>query len=155
MNVLIIDNSEQIKPVLSDTAANISLYIDEVQALNAIEKEQPSVVFLNYAVRKEETLEYIKLILKASTDCKIIIIADELHQEKILHCLFAGAKGYQQIKQLGFYVNKLLKVVSAGELWVTRHMTTIALVNLRLRSTLKGVSLSDLQYMVNENIDSV
>ena len=87
INVLIIDNSEQIKPVLSDAEAKFSLYIDEVQALNAVEKTQPSVVLLNYAVRKEETTEYIKLILEAGIDCKIVVITDELNQEKKLNCL--------------------------------------------------------------------
>ncbi len=132
MNVLVIDNSEQIKPVLSDTAANISLYIDEVQALNAVEKKQPSIVFLNYAVRNEETVEYIKLILKARTDCKIVVIADKLNQEKIVNCVIAGANGFQQIKQLGFYADKLLKVIDAGETWLSRRMEAVVLDNLRL-----------------------
>ena len=133
INVLLIDKSEQIKPVLSDTVANISLFIDEVKALNAVEKKQPSVVLLNYAVRKEETAEYIKLILKACVDCKIVVIADELSQEKILDCLIAGAKGYQEIKQLDVYADKLLRVIDAGEAWITRHMVAILLDNLRRR----------------------
>ena len=131
INVLIIDNSEQIKSALSDTVANISLYIDEVQALNAVEIKQPSVVLLNYSVRKEETAEYIKLIVKASTDCKIVVVADELGQEKTLECLMAGAKGYQEIRQLDFYADKLIKVIDAGEAWITRKMVAILLDNLR------------------------
>jgi len=144
-NVLIIDNSEQIKPALSDTETNISLYIDEVQALNAVEKEQPSVIFLNYAVRNEETAEYIKLILKARIGCKIIVIADELNQEKILHCLIAGAKGYQHIKQLDYYADKILKAIDAGEAWITRRMVAIVIDNLRLQSTLSGIPYLDLR----------
>ena len=132
INVLIIDNAEEIKPVLSDTVANISLYIDEVQALNAIEKQQASVVLLNYAVRKEETAEYIKLILEVSTDCKIVVIADELGQEKTLNCLIAGATGYQELKQLDFYADKLIKVIDAGEAWITRRMVATLLNNLRI-----------------------
>ena len=132
INVLIIDNSEQLKLALSDTAAKMSPYIDEVQALNAVEKKQPSVVMLNYAVRKEETAEYIKLILDVSADCKIVVVADELSQEKILKCLIAGAKGYQEIKQLEFYAEKLIKVIDAGEAWITRRMVAILLDNLRL-----------------------
>ena len=132
MNVLIIDNSEQIKPVLSDAVANFSLYIDEVQALNAVEETQPSVVLLNYAVRKEETTEYIKLILEAGTDCKIVVITDELNQEKKLNCLIAGATGFQEIKYLDCYDGKLLKVVDEGEAWISRRMVTILLDKLRL-----------------------
>ena len=132
INVLIIDNAEEIKPVLSGTVANIALYTDEVQALNALEKKRFSVILLNYAVRKEETAEYIRLILKASMDCKIVVIAEELSQEKILNCLTAGAKGYQENKQLDCYVDKLIKVVDAGEAWISRYMVAVLLDTLRL-----------------------
>ncbi len=132
INVLIIDNSEEIKPVLSSTVANIALYSDEVLALNAVEKKQSSVVLLNYAVRKAETVEFIKLIQQADTSCKVVVIAEELSQEKILNCLIAGANGYQEITQLDFYADKLIKVIDAGEAWIARCMVTILLDNLRL-----------------------
>ncbi len=132
INVLIIDNSEEIKPVLSSTVANIALYSDEVLALNAVEKKQSSVVLLNYAVRKAETVEFIKLIQQADTSCKVVVIAEELSQEKILNCLIAGANGYQEITQLDFYADKLIKVIDAGEAWIGRCMVTILLDNLRL-----------------------
>ena len=54
------------RPVFSGTVANVALHTDELQALNALEKKQFSVVLLNYAVCKEETVEYIRLILKAN-----------------------------------------------------------------------------------------
>ena len=132
INVLIIDNSEQIKLDSSGSVANIALYKDEVQALNIVEKKQSPVVLLNYAVRKDETAEYIELILNASIDCKIVVIADELSQEKILNCLTAGAKGYQEIKQLDFYADKIIKVLDAGEAWITRCMVAILLDSLRI-----------------------
>jgi len=131
ISVLIIDNAEQIKPIVSDSIADLSLYIDEIQALNAIENKQPSVVLLNYAVREEETADYIKLILKVSIDCKIVVIANELSQENILNCLIAGAKGYQEINQLSIYADKLIKVIDAGEAWITRRMVAILLEILR------------------------
>ena len=131
ISVLIIDKAEQIKPIVSDSIADLSLYIDEIQALNAIENKQPSVVLLNYAVREEETADYIKLILKVSIDCKIVVIANELSQENILNCLIAGAKGYQEINQLSIYADKLIKVIDAGEAWITRRMVAILLEILR------------------------
>ena len=131
INVLIIDNSEEIKPVSFSTVANIALYTDDVRALNEVEKKQPSVVLLNYVVRKEETVEYIELILKASTDSKIVVVAEALSQEKILNCLTAGAKGYQEIKQLDFYADKIIKVMDAGEAWITRCMVAVLLDTLR------------------------
>ena len=131
ISVLIIDNTEQIKPVLSGAVANIALCTDEVQALNAIEKKQFSVVLLNYAMRKDETVEYIQLIQKANADCKIVVLAEELSQGKILNCLTAGAKGYQKIKEFDFFAAKLIKVIDAGEAWITRRMVAVLLDTLR------------------------
>ncbi|MCK5120780.1 MAG: response regulator transcription factor [Methylococcales bacterium] len=127
LNLLVIDNTAQIRPALSDVEVNLSLHDDEVQALIAVEKIQPSVILLNYEVRKEETADYIKLILKASIESKIIVIADQLSEEKIVNYIIAGAKGYQDVKQLQAYAKKIIKVVDAGEAWITRRMVAILL----------------------------
>ncbi|NOR68230.1 MAG: DNA-binding response regulator [Methylomarinum sp.] len=127
INLQIIDNTDQIKLALLEAEVNLSIYNDEVQALIAVEKIQPSIIFLSYNVRKEETVEYIKLLLKASEDSKIVVIADELNEEKIVNCLIAGAKGYQDVKQLQVYAKKLIIMVDAGEAWITRRMVAILL----------------------------
>ena len=130
INVQVIDNTGQIKLALINAKVNVSCYEDEVQALNAVEESQPSVILLNYEVRKEQTADYIGIIRKANLESKIIIIADELSEEKIIKCLIAGAKGYQETKQLEPYVDKLIKVVDAGEAWITRRMVAILLDSL-------------------------
>jgi len=127
INVLVIDNTDSIKPDLSDDGLNITLCKDEVQALNAVEKKQPSVVLLNYSVRKEQTAEYIKLIRSVNTDSKVVVIAKDLTEQQIVECLIAGAKGYQQQKQLDEYMDKLIRVIDAGEAWITRRMVAILL----------------------------
>lgn len=127
INLQIIDNSDQIKLALLDAEVDLSVYSDEVRALIAVEEIQPSVIFLSYNVRKEETGDYIKLLLKASEDSKIVVIADELNEEKIVNCLIAGAKGYQDLKQLQVYAKKLIMMVDAGEAWITRRMVGILL----------------------------
>ena len=130
INVQVIDNTGQIKLALINAKVNVSCYEDEVQALNAVEESQPSVILLNYEVRKEQTADYIGIIRKANLESKIIIIADKLSEEKIIKCLIAGAKGYQETKQLETYVDKLIKVVDAGEAWITRRMVAILLDSL-------------------------
>ena len=127
INLQIIDNTDQIKLALLEAEVNLSIYNDEVQALIAVEKIQPSVIFLSYNVRKEETVEYIKLLLKASKDSKIVVIADELNEKKIVNCFIAGAKGYQDVKQLQVYAKKLIIMVDAGEAWIARRMVAILL----------------------------
>ena len=130
IKVQIIDNTAQIKPALFAVGIDVNLQEDEVGALNTIEKQQPSVVLLNYAVRKEHTAEYIKLILDSSKTSKVVIVANALSEKQILNCLTAGAKGYQEISQLETYVNKLVKVIDAGEAWITRRMVAVLLDSL-------------------------
>ena len=131
MDVLIIDKSDQLKPVLTRLDANVVTLSDEVKALSLVENKWPTVVFLSYEVMQEKTSDYIKVLLKLSSSCKIIVIANELSENEILNCLLAGAKGYQALKQLNEYGQKLITVVAAGEAWITRRMTAIVLDTLR------------------------
>jgi len=58
-------------------------------------------------------------------------LADELSEEEVLSCLLVGAHGYQQNKGLEECVNKLIRVIGEGEVWVTRRMTAKLLNSLR------------------------
>ena len=131
LDVLIIDKANQIKPVLTQLDANIDSIEDEVKALSLVEKKWPAVVFLSYDVMHEETADYIKVLLRLSSSCKVIVIAEQLSDNEILDCLLAGAKGHQALKQLNEYGQKLITVVTAGEVWITRRMTAIVLDTLR------------------------
>jgi len=122
INVQIIGNAEQIKQAIMGEEMCISFLEDEVQALNAVEKLKPSVILLEYGLRKAETDDYIKLLLNVSADSKVVVIADELNDEGIFACLVAGARGYQNLNELSGYAVKMIKVVDAGEAWISRRM---------------------------------
>jgi len=110
---------------------NVQNISDEVKALNILEQYSSAIVLLNTNVMQEQTVEYIDVLLKASSNSAIVVIADELSDEEILKCLLAGAKGYQQLDQLKKYSSKLLTAMSAGEAWITRRMTATLLDSLR------------------------
>ena len=133
INVQIIGIAGQIKQVFEKNEVNLSFFDDEVQALNATEKNQPSVIFLDYDLRQLGTHSYIKLLLRASRESKIIVVADELSDDGILNCLTAGARGYQNKNKLNEYILKMIRVVDAGEAWITRSMVVILLDTLVLR----------------------
>lgn len=124
MNVQIIGITEQLKQVIEGEGMQVSFLEDEVQALNVAEQIQPAVILLDYNLRKLDTHRYIQLLLKVSCNSKIVVIADELSDNEILACLMVGAKGYQNIKQLNEYVVKMVKVIDAGEAWITRRMVS-------------------------------
>jgi len=122
INVQAIGITEQLSQVFDQEEMNISFFDDDVQALNAAEEAQPSVILLNFGMRQTETYDYISLLLKVSANSKVIVLANKLSDDEVLACLVAGAKGYQSLSQLDYYVVKMVKVINSGEAWVTRRV---------------------------------
>lgn len=131
ISVHIIDDTLKIKGSLGDFESNILVSEEKDVAINVVEKIQPDVVLLNFNVAKQNTSNCIRLILTACPKSKIVIVADKLEEEELINCLLAGAKGYQEMQQLGAYAGKLITVVFNGEAWVTRRMVSILLDKLR------------------------
>jgi DNA-binding NarL/FixJ family response regulator len=122
ISVQVIGITKQLKQIVTSKEKHASFLDDEIRALNTVEKTKPAVILLDYNLRNAETSEYIKLLLNVSEKSKIVVIADGLRDKEIFACLTAGAKGYQEIKTLSDYVVKMVKVVDAGEAWITRRM---------------------------------
>lgn len=97
---------------------------NEVHALNAIETGKPDVVLLHYAVRGKNTAEYIALLRNANVETEIVVIGNDLHDEQIIDCVLAGAKGYQNLSNLEQYLEKLIQAVAEGEAWISRKMVS-------------------------------
>lgn len=138
INVQVIDNTKKIEQSIVSVEANVVCFSDEILALNVLEQDtneddlpQPSVVLLNYSVRAEGTAEYIKLLVGANAQVKIVVIGSELSEEETLSCLMSGAKGYQEIAQLKKYADKLITVIDDDEAWITRRMVATLLNRLR------------------------
>jgi len=122
INVQAIGITEELSQVFDQEEISVSFFDDEVQALNAAEQVQPSVILLNFSMRQAETYDYISLLLKASANSKVIVVANKFSDDEVLACLIAGAKGYQSLNQLNHYAEKMVKVIDAGEAWVTRRI---------------------------------
>lgn len=133
IDVLIIDKTNQIKSALSAVGIVAENFDNEVKALNAAENRVSPIILLNFNVMQEQTGEYISLLLKASLNSKIVVIAEELGEKDVLSCLLDGAMGYQQLNQLSDYAERLVVAMEAGEVWITRRMTATLLDSLRKR----------------------
>jgi len=131
IKVIVVDKTDQIMSSLSAVKQTIVGFNDEIKALNAIEDAEKPVILLHQNVRCERTVDYINALLKVNPTCKIVVIASDLRDAEVLDCLLAGANGYQNIKELSHYAEKLVKVIDAGEGWITRRMTTTLLDALR------------------------
>lgn len=146
MKIHVIDNAGQIQPLLLTAEDDVTFYSDEIEALNAVDALSPGLILLNFAMRGSETAGYIDLLLSLSPATSIVVVGDDLQDEEVLGCLLAGAKGYQNSRQLPIYIGKAVKAIAAGEAWVSRRMTARLLDAIRRQKqlVLNGLTLSDL-----------
>lgn len=127
MRIQVIDNIGQIQPHFLSAETEVAFYGDEIQALNAAEQLKPSLILLNFALRGSKTADYTNLLLAASPKSNIVIIGDDLHDDQILDCVLAGAKGYQNSHSLAAYLNRMIRAVAAGEAWLSRKLVAYVL----------------------------
>lgn len=123
MKILVIDNAGQISDCLAEVEAEqLGCCGDEIQALNALEQLQPELVFLNYALRGEQTHDYIRLIVKTLPTVSLVVVGKQTAQDSVLRCLLSGAKGFQELRELRYYSIRLVQAINRGEAWVSRRM---------------------------------
>jgi len=131
IDMLVIEKSSQIEQALSASKIAPEVFEDEVKALNVLEQRSSVLILLHYNVREEQTPSYIKLVLKASPQSKVVVLANELSERNILNILLAGAHGFQLINGFESCSRKLITVIGEGEVWITRKMTARLLDALR------------------------
>ncbi len=95
---------------------------NEILALNKVAGDHSAVVVLHYAVRNTGTEEFIGLLKSANSAAQVVVVGHDLQDEQVIALILAGAKGYQNIDSFGQYAEKLIRVVSDGEAWVSRKM---------------------------------
>lgn len=122
MKIQVIDNAGQIQQHLLSADAEVAYYADEIQALNAAEQLQPALILLNFSVRGSATADYTNLLISASPNSNVVIIGDNLHEQQILDCVMAGAKGYQNSSTLAEYIGRMIRALAAGEAWLSRKL---------------------------------
>lgn len=131
IHIHILDRNVKLKGFFSDDRNIITLHKNKSIALTAVEMAKPTIIVLNHAILKNETVDYIRLLLQLSSESKIVLIGDKLPEKTIINCLLAGAKGYQDRADLEFYAAKLISVIAAGEAWITRRMISSILNTVR------------------------
>lgn len=131
MKILVIDNAGQIAACLAAIDAELVCFSDEIQALNDAGQQQPELILLDYGLRGEQTPEYIRLLLEAARTAKLVVISNELDEDRIICCLMAGANGYQDCRQLPDYAGRLVSAVVHGEAWLSRKMVVHLLEAIR------------------------
>lgn len=120
--IYIVDSEDKIRWAAPSELAAAVVCENEIQLLNAMEKNGTAIILLNYAVYQQETAQFVKVLKKANPGAEIVVIGRCQSDEELIDCIMAGANGYQTIDTLGQYVGKMLRVIEAGEAWISRRM---------------------------------
>ena len=129
IDILIIGNDPGLRQVVEKEG--VSAFPDEIQALTAAKDFAFAIILLSYDVRKGETPEYISLLKQANRTSKVVLIGRDLADEIVIDCLVKGAQGYISASELLKFFDKMVNVLQAGEVWISRRMTAKILERLR------------------------
>ncbi|MGR9086907.1 MAG: DNA-binding response regulator [Gammaproteobacteria bacterium] len=124
IDVVIIDNENVIARFIDQGTAKVTVYDDEIRALNAIEETKPSIIFVHHKVNESAIKELIRALFKTSMQSRIILIGRQIPDEEVLDCLASGIKGYLQTHDVERFINKLIRVTMEGEAWVSRRLVS-------------------------------
>lgn len=145
LDVLIIDNHNMLAHPINREGVSVTVYDDEIRALNTVVWKKPDIILLNYAVQNNNTAAFISLLSNANEQSKIVLIAPALTDDEILDCLIAGATGFLEINEMPKFINKLLPAVHAGEAWITRRMVAKLIARLRQQAADSSIALPPYQ----------
>ena len=132
MKILVIDKDGFISACLATVEAELLCHHDEIQALNAAEMQQPAMIFLAYALRGEETPDFIRMLTDAAPATRLVVIGGHMIDDAIIQCVLAGAKGFQEQAQLPNYTARLIQALLNGEAWLSRKCVAKLIDSIRL-----------------------
>ncbi len=121
-DIYIIDKHTHISDVCHSLKQEYLRFDNATEAMNTLENVTEAVVLLNYAVKTDETAEFIEVLTQNNSTLKIIVIGRDLPDNDVILCFLAGAIGFQDNHTLDRYISKLVSVVQAGEAWISRRL---------------------------------
>jgi DNA-binding NarL/FixJ family response regulator len=106
---------------------------DGREVLELVRSEKPDVVFMDISMRGLNGLEATARIVKEFPHVRIIILSMHQNEEYFWHALKAGASGYLLKKAATTELGAALEQVMAGEIYLTKEMSTRLLKKLPLQ----------------------
>ena len=122
ISVFIVDSNDEISSAVGESLSDPNIYVNEVKLFNAMERKRFAIILLHHAVRGPETATTVRLLKNTNPAAEIVVIGNDQSDEEIIACVMAGANGYERISSLALYAEKMLRVVEAGEAWISRKM---------------------------------
>src|SRR5436309_12970980 len=94
---------------------------DFEQAQREIDEYKPSVVLFDISLPRSDGVERFALLLRNSSDSKVIVFSNKPNEKEAIRALKAGARGYAHRDLDAVLLKKAVEVVRKGELWISRN----------------------------------
>src|SRR5262245_17959247 len=133
-------------PILRDAIRSIVAATEDLKTLGCIEAQSeiasrarelcPDLVILDTSFLSDSLLPVIDSIITRNS--KVLLIGGEMDNAQMIDALYRGASGVIGRKSTPDLVCRSIRAVVAGELWVSRQLTTKLIELLRTDTTHTG-----------------
>jgi DNA-binding NarL/FixJ family response regulator len=93
-----------------------------LEAIACTGRLRPRIVLLDLNLARAEGGPLIPALRQKSPNTKIILLGDQVSEARTLEALSFGARGYLDQSVVGTFLARAVRVVDAGEAWVSRKM---------------------------------
>ena len=93
-----------------------------LEAISTAARLKPRILLFHLNLFKAKKINLLRALGQKSPRTKAILLAARLSEKPILEALSHGARGYMHEKKMGIFLVKAVRLVDAGEAWVSRKM---------------------------------
>jgi DNA-binding NarL/FixJ family response regulator len=90
----------------------------------AIADRRPRILLIDIALLRESRYSQLTLLRYLSPGTRCIMLCEQATESDILDALSHGVMGYLDVVDIDRFLAKSVRVVSTGEAWVPRHITS-------------------------------
>jgi DNA-binding NarL/FixJ family response regulator len=93
-----------------------------LEAITSTGQLRPRILLLDLALARAQRIPLIPALRQKSPQTKVILLTDGASETRTLEALAHGARGYLDKAVLTTFLPRAVRVVDAGEAWVSRQM---------------------------------
>ena len=93
-----------------------------LEAIAAAARLKPRILLFHLNLFKGKKINLLRALRQNSPRTKAILVTARRSETVILEALSYGARGYIQEKKISIFLPKAVRLVDAGEAWVSRKM---------------------------------
>jgi DNA-binding NarL/FixJ family response regulator len=121
------DNSQVLDQARAGLAAEKAVRIvgearEGKETVALVSQRRPTLLIVDMALPPAGGLPVVAQVRKGSPKTRVLAIDDRLNEQRVLKLAKAGAYGYMLGEAIPAYLAKAVRVMAAGEVWLSRKL---------------------------------